>query len=62
MAWNLKGTYTETGSCDFFCPCNFNLANGADYDRRELASTPSASSSKASPASPRRSSPGPPEQ
>jgi len=33
MAWNLRGTYVETCSCDFFCPCNFNLANGADYDR-----------------------------
>ena len=32
MAWNIKGTYIETCSCDFFCPCNFNLANGADYD------------------------------
>ena len=27
------GTYVETCSCEFFCPCNFNLANGADYDR-----------------------------
>ena len=33
MAWKLRGTYVETCSCDFFCPCNFNLANGADYDR-----------------------------
>ena len=33
MAWKLQGTYVETCSCDFFCPCNFNLANGADYDR-----------------------------
>src|SRR5918996_1901630 len=32
MAWNIKGTYTETCSCDFFCPCNFSLAIGADYD------------------------------
>ena len=32
MAWNVNGTYIETCSCDFFCPCNFNLANGADYD------------------------------
>ena len=32
MAWNIKGTYIETCSCDFFCPCNFSLANGADYD------------------------------
>ncbi|MCW2626455.1 DUF1326 domain-containing protein [Mycobacterium sp.] len=33
MAWKLRGTYVETCSCDFFCPCNFNMANGADYDR-----------------------------
>ena len=32
MAWNVKGSYIETCSCDFFCPCNFSLANGADYD------------------------------
>src|SRR5947208_1041407 len=32
MAWNVKGTYIETCSCDFFCPCNASLANGADYD------------------------------
>ncbi len=32
MAWNIKGSYIETCSCDFFCPCNFSLANGADYD------------------------------
>jgi hypothetical protein len=33
MAWKLRGTYVETCSCEFFCPCNFNFANGADYDR-----------------------------
>jgi hypothetical protein len=33
MAWNLNGTYIETCSCDFVCPCNFSLAHGADYDR-----------------------------
>ncbi|AGB23401.1 hypothetical protein Mycsm_03082 [Mycobacterium sp. JS623] len=33
MAWKIRGTYVETCSCEFFCPCNFNLANGADYDR-----------------------------
>lgn len=33
MAWKLKGTYIETCSCEFFCPCNFDLAGGADYDR-----------------------------
>jgi hypothetical protein len=37
MAWKLQGTYVETCSCDFFCPCNFNLANGADYDRCRVA-------------------------
>jgi hypothetical protein len=33
MAWNLEGTYLETCSCEFFCPCNASLAHGADYDR-----------------------------
>ncbi|MBX7434302.1 DUF1326 domain-containing protein [Mycobacterium sp. Y57] len=33
MSWNIAGTYIETCSCEFFCPCNFNLAHGADYDR-----------------------------
>jgi hypothetical protein len=33
MAWKIRGSYVETCSCEFFCPCNFNLANGADYDR-----------------------------
>src|ERR687897_680635 len=37
MAWNVKGTYIETCSCDFFCPCNFSLANGADYDYCRVA-------------------------
>jgi hypothetical protein len=37
MAWNIKGSYIETCSCDFFCPCNFNLANGADYDYCRVA-------------------------
>ena len=32
MAWNVKGTYFETCSCDLFCPCNFSLANGATND------------------------------
>ena len=27
MAWNLKGSYIETCSCDFMCPCNANLAH-----------------------------------
>lgn len=33
MAWNLKGTYLETCSCELMCPCNFSLAHGAHYDR-----------------------------
>ena len=33
MAWNLNGTYIETCSCDFVCPCNFSFTHGADYDR-----------------------------
>ena len=32
MAWNVKGTYIETCSCDPFCPCNVSLAHGATYD------------------------------
>jgi hypothetical protein len=33
MAWNVSGSYIETCSCEFFCPCNVSLANGADYER-----------------------------
>jgi hypothetical protein len=33
MAWNLKGSYFETCSCELMCPCNFSLAHGAHYDR-----------------------------
>jgi hypothetical protein len=33
MAWNLKGTYFETCSCELMCPCNFSFAHGAHYDR-----------------------------
>jgi hypothetical protein len=32
MAWNVKGTYFETCSCDLFCPCNVSMAHGATYD------------------------------
>ncbi len=32
MAWNVRGTYIETCSCDLFCPCNVSLAHGATYD------------------------------
>jgi hypothetical protein len=37
MAWNVSGSYIETCSCDFFCPCNFSLGNGADYDYCRVA-------------------------
>jgi hypothetical protein len=33
MAWHVAGTYLETCSCEFMCPCNFSFAHGADYDR-----------------------------
>jgi hypothetical protein len=33
MAWKLRGTYLETCSCEFMCPCTFDLSHGADYDR-----------------------------
>lgn len=33
MAWNLKGTYFETCSCELICPCNASLSHGATYDR-----------------------------
>jgi len=32
MAWNLKGSYIETCSCDLMCPCNFSFDHGATYD------------------------------
>jgi hypothetical protein len=32
MAWNVKGTYFETCSCDLFCPCNISMSHGATYD------------------------------
>lgn len=32
MSWNLKGSYAETCSCEFMCPCNGSLAHGATYD------------------------------
>ena len=32
MSWSLKGSYTETCSCDLICPCNASLAHGATYD------------------------------
>jgi hypothetical protein len=32
MAWNVKGSYFETCSCDLFCPCNISFSHGATYD------------------------------
>ena len=32
MAWNLKGSYFETCSCDLMCPCNISFDHGATYD------------------------------
>ena len=32
MAWNLKGTYFETCSCELMCPCNMTFDHGATYD------------------------------
>ena len=32
MAWNLKGSYIETCSCDLICPCNATMDHGATYD------------------------------
>jgi hypothetical protein len=32
MAWNIKGSYTETCSCDVICPCNASFDHGATND------------------------------
>ena len=32
MAWNLRGSYFETCSCDLVCPCNITFDHGATYD------------------------------
>jgi hypothetical protein len=32
MAWNLRGSYVETCSCELMCPCNLSLDHGATYD------------------------------
>jgi hypothetical protein len=32
MSWNLKGSYTETCSCELMCPCNLTFDHGATYD------------------------------
>src|SRR3954469_11395877 len=32
VAWNLKGSYAETCSCELMCPCNLSFDHGATYD------------------------------
>jgi hypothetical protein len=32
MAWNLKGSYVETCSCELMCPCFMSFDHGATYD------------------------------
>jgi hypothetical protein len=32
LAWNLKGSYVETCSCELMCPCNLSFDHGATYD------------------------------
>jgi hypothetical protein len=32
MSWSLKGSYTETCSCELMCPCNLSFDHGATYD------------------------------
>src|SRR6266566_9800522 len=32
VAWNLKGSYFETCSCDLMCACNMSCDHGATYD------------------------------
>src|SRR5215208_789270 len=32
MGWSLKGSYTETCSCELMCPCNLTFDHGATYD------------------------------
>jgi hypothetical protein len=32
VAWNLKGSYFETCSCELMCPCNLSFDHGATYD------------------------------
>ena len=32
MAWKLRGSYTETCSCELICPCNATFDHGATYD------------------------------
>ena len=32
MAWNIKGSYFETCSCELLCPCIVTMDHGATYD------------------------------
>jgi hypothetical protein len=32
MSWNVEGTYFETCSCEFMCPCILSFDHGATYD------------------------------
>ena len=32
MAWNIRGSYVETCSCELMCPCNLSFDHGATYD------------------------------
>jgi hypothetical protein len=32
MAWNLRGSYVESCSCELMCPCNLSMDHGATYD------------------------------
>ncbi len=32
MAWQLKGSYVETCSCELMCPCNLSINHGATYE------------------------------
>jgi hypothetical protein len=32
MAWNVRGSYIETCSCELMCPCNLSFDHGATYD------------------------------
>jgi hypothetical protein len=32
VAWNLRGSYIETCSCELMCPCNLSFDHGATYD------------------------------
>jgi hypothetical protein len=32
MAWQLRGSYVETCSCELMCPCNMSFDHGATYD------------------------------